>query len=344
MTPGSIDPIELTRQLVRLETPTGAEGAGVELLAGLLQRHGYRTVLQPVTPGRNNLYAWREPPEVVFSTHLDCVPPYVPLREDDTHLHGRGTCDAKGLAAAMVAAAEQLAAAGERRVGLLFVVGEENGSDGAKVAQALTPKGRFLINGEPTENRLSVGQKGSLKVVLECTGRAAHSGYPEEGRSALEPLLDTVERLRRLPLPSDPLLGHGTLNVGIVAGGVAPNVIAPSARAELLFRLVGPSEELRRKVMAEAAEDVTVTFPTELPYFKNTDAPPAGWETTVVSYASDLPFHAAWGAGFQLGPGTIRVAHTSEERIAKAELLRGVELYVKLAQDLLAGSDTPQRR
>ncbi len=334
------DPIDLTRQLVRLDTPTGAEGPGVDLLAGLLRRLGYQLVRQPVSTGRENLYAWREAPEVVFSTHLDCVPPYVPLREDETHLHGRGTCDAKGLAAAMVAAAERLAASGERRVGLLFVVGEENGSDGAKLAKELTPKGRFLINGEPTENRLSVGQKGSLKVVLECQGRAAHSGYPEEGRSALEPVLDTLERLRRLPLPSDPMLGRGTLNIGIVEGGVAPNVIPPSARAELLFRLVGPSDHLRKQVLAEAVEGVTVTFPTELPYFKNTAPPPSGWDTTVVSYASDLPFHAAWGQGFQLGPGSIRVAHTSEERIGKAELLRGVELYVKLARDLLQG--TPQ--
>ena len=335
MTDGVIDPIELTRQLVQLETPTGHEGPGVDLLAGLLGGLGYRTVRQPVTPGRDNLYAWREPPRLVFSTHLDCVPPYLPLKEDETHLHGRGTCDAKGLAAAMVAAAEQLAASGERRIGLLFVVGEENGSDGARVAQSLEPKGRFLINGEPTENRLSVGQKGSLKVVLECRGRAAHSGYPEEGRSALDPLLDTLERLRRLPLPSDPLLGRGTLNIGIVEGGVAPNVIPPSARAELLFRLVGPSDQLRRQVLAQAAEGVTVTFPTELPCFKSTVAPPAGWETPVVGYASDLPFHTGWGRGYQLGPGTIRVAHTSEERIAKAELLRGVELYVKLARELL---------
>jgi acetylornithine deacetylase len=336
MTGGMIDPIELTRQLVQLETPTGHEGPGVDLLAGVLGRLGYRTVRQPVTPGRDNLYAWRESPRLVFSTHLDCVPPYIPLQEDETHLHGRGTCDAKGLAAAMVAAAERLAASGERRIGLLFVVGEENGSDGARVAQSLEPKGLFLINGEPTENRLSVGQKGSLKVVLECRGRAAHSGYPEEGRSALDPLLDTLERLRRLPLPSDPMLGRSTLNIGTVEGGVAPNVIPPSARAELLFRLVGPSDDLRRQVLAQAADGVTVTFPTELPYFKNTVAPPAGWETTVVGYASDLPFHAGWGRGYQLGPGSIRVAHTSEERIGKTELLRGVELYVKLARDLLA--------
>jgi acetylornithine deacetylase len=331
----SLDAVELTRQLVQRESPTGAEGPAVDFLAGTLSRLGYRVTRQPVSPGRENLYAWREPPEVVFSTHLDCVPPFLPLREDDTHLHGRGTCDAKGLAAAMVAAAERLALGGERRVGLLFVVGEENGSDGAKLAGELTPKGRFLINGEPTENRLSIGQKGSLKVVLECQGRAAHSGYPELGRSAIDPLLDTLNRLRQLPLPTDPMLGSGTLNIGIIEGGVAPNVLAPSARAELLFRLVGPSDQLRRQVADLMVDGVTVTFPTELPYFKNTVPPPAGWETTVVSYASDLPFHAAWGQGYQLGPGTIRVAHTSEERIGKAELQRGVELYVKLARDLI---------
>ena len=330
-----LDPIELTRQLVRLESETGNEGAVVAFLAAALTKLGYRVIRQPVTAGRDNIYAWREAPEVVFTTHLDCVPPYVPLSEDETWLHGRGTCDAKGLAAAMVGAAERLAAAGERRVGLLFVVGEENGSDGAMLAKELGPKGRFLVNGEPTENRLSVGQKGSLKVVLECQGRAAHSGYPELGRSAIDPLLDTLERLRRMPLAVDPMLGPSTLNVGILAGGVAPNVLAPSARAELLFRLVGPSDELRQRVLALASEGVVVTFPTELPYFKNTAAPPAGWDTTVVSYASDLPFHAAWGRGFQLGPGTIRVAHTSEERISKAELLQGMELYVKLARDLL---------
>ena len=330
-----MDAIDLTRELVRLETPTGHEGPATEFLAALLGRLGYRVTRQPVSPGRDNLYAWREPPLVVFSTHLDCVPPYVPLREDATHLHGRGTCDAKGLAAAMVAAAELLAAAGERRIGLLFVVGEENGSDGAQLAHALEPKGKFLINGEPTENRLSLGQKGSVKIVLECEGRAAHSAYPDEGRSALLPLLDTIERIRRLELETDPMLGPGTMNVGVIQGGVAPNVIPPSARAELLARVVGPSDRLRRDVAACAVDGVRITFPTELPYYKNTAPPPAGWETPVVSYASDLPFHAAWGQGFQLGPGTIKVAHTKDERIAKAELLDGVQLYRRLALDLI---------
>jgi acetylornithine deacetylase len=340
-----IDPIALTRDLVQLETPTGREGPAADLVEGLLGRLGYRVVRQPVTAGRHNLYAWRERPEVVFSTHLDCVPPYVPLREDATWLYGRGSCDAKGLIAAMVAAAEGLAAAGERRIGLLFVVGEENGSDGAQVAHELEPKGRFLINGEPTENRLSIGQKGSLKIVLECAGRAAHSAYPDEGRSALLPLLDTIERIRRLPLPTDPLLGAGSLNVGIIRGGVAPNVIPDSARAELLMRLVGPSEQLRTRIAACADPAVTVTFATELAAYKNTSPAPPGWDTTVVGFASDLPFHATWGERYQLGPGSISVAHTGEERIAKTELLTGVVLYMKLAKELMGfpGARCPPR-
>ncbi len=336
-----IDPIALTKELVAVESPTGQEGTVVALMADRLSRLGYAVTRQPVSAGRDNLYAFRRPPTVVFSTHLDCVPPYVPLREDATHLHGRGTCDAKGLAAAMVTAAERLAAAGEDRVGLLFVVGEENGSDGAQLASALTPKGRFLINGEPTENQLSLGQKGSLKVVLETLGRAAHSAYPAEGQSAILPLLDALERIRRLPLPVDEMLGPGTLNVGILQGGVAPNVIPPAARAELLFRVVGPSGPLRELVRRTAGPDVQVSFPAELPCFKNTAPAPAGWRTTVVSYASDLPFYTAWGQGFQLGPGTIKVAHTSQERIGKAELLEGVELYARLATDLLQRTPSP---
>jgi acetylornithine deacetylase len=329
-----MDPIALTRELVVRQSPTGAERPATDYLAGLLESSGWQVRRQAVGPGRENLYAFRVPPAVVLSTHLDTVPPYVPLREDDEWLHGRGSCDAKGIAAAMVTAAERLAAGGERRIGLLFVVGEENGSDGAHAAAALEPKGRYLINGEPTENRLSIGQKGSIRVDLEATGRAAHSGYPDEGQSAIVPLLDTLERLRRMPLPSDPLLGPSTLNIGTIEGGVAPNVIPPGAKAQVLIRTVGPTAELKEQVRALAAPGVTVTMKVEIPAYQGT-APP-GWNTTVVSFASDLPFYADWGQRFQLGPGSIRVAHTAEERIRKADLLEGVELYVRLAGDLLA--------
>ncbi len=328
------DAFELTRALVALETPTGSEGPATDLLEHALRRAGYRAVRQRVSPGRDNLLAFREPPALVFSTHVDCVPPYVPLAEDDEAIHGRGSCDAKGLAAAMVAAAERLAERGERRIGLLFLVGEENGSDGALAAADLEPRGRFLVNGEPTENRLSVGQKGSLRVDLRATGRAAHSAYPDEGQSAVAALLDTIERIRRMPLPHDSLLGPSTLNVGLINGGVAPNVLAPDASAQILIRTVEPTAPLKAAVRALAGPGVAIDFPVELPSHKS-GAAPAGWETIVVSYASDLPFLAPWGEGYQLGPGTIRVAHTDREHIRKAELLRGIDLYVRLATDLL---------
>jgi acetylornithine deacetylase len=331
-----MDALALTRALVALETPTGSEAAATNFLDETLRQAGYRTIRQRVTPGRDNLYAFREEPAVVFSTHLDTVPPYLALSEDADAIHGRGSCDAKGLAAAMVTAAERLADQGERRIGLLFVVGEENGSDGARIAGDLGPKGRYLINGEPTENRLSVGQKGSLRVDLTATGRAAHSAYPEEGSSAIAALLDTIERIRRLPLPSDSLLGPSTLNLGLISGGVAPNVIPPSAGAQLLIRTVEPTDTLKQSIRALLLPGVSVDFPVEMPFHKG-GAAPKGWETTVVSYASDLPFLSAWGQGFQLGPGSIRVAHTSQEHIRKADLLRGVELYTRLASDLLAG-------
>jgi acetylornithine deacetylase len=330
-----MDALELTRALVALETPTGSEGPATELLDDTLRRAGYQIVLQPVTAGRHNLYAYREAPALVFSTHVDTVPPYVPLSEDAESIHGRGSCDAKGLAAAMVTAAERLAARGERRIGLLFLVGEEDGSDGARAAAELGPKGRFLINGEPTENRLSVGQKGSLRVDLEATGRAAHSAYPDEGVSAIAALLDTIERIRQMPLPSDPLLGQSSLNLGLIRGGVAPNVISPSASAKLLIRTVEATGPLKAAIRALLAPGVSVEFRVELPFHKGGNAP-AGWDTTVVSFASDLPFLSSWGERYQLGPGTIRVAHTSHEHIRKADLLRGVELYEQLASDLLA--------
>jgi acetylornithine deacetylase len=320
---------------VALETPTGAEGPATDFLDAALCRAGYQVVRQPVSPGRHNLYAYRDPPVLVFSTHLDTVPPYIPLSEDDESIHGRGSCDAKGLAAAMVAAAERLAERGERRIGLLFVVGEENGSDGALAAADLGPRGRFLINGEPTENRLSIGQKGSLRVDLQATGRAAHSAYPDEGVSAIAALLDTVERIRRMPLPTDSLLGQSTLNLGLIGGGVAPNVIPPAASAQILIRTVEPTGPLKNSIKALLAPGVTVDYRVDLPFYKG-GAAPAGWETTVVSYASDLPLLEPWGERYQLGPGTIRVAHTSQEHIRKADLLRGVDLYVRLASDLLA--------
>lgn len=328
-----MDVVELTRRLVEIESPTFSEGRVVEYMHGLLHKAGFQVVRQPVSDGRDNLYAFREPPVVVLSTHLDCVPPYVRWRESDGMLHGRGVCDAKGLAAAMFVAAEQLAAESERRVGLLFVVGEERGSDGARAAAALEPKGQFLVNGEPTEGLLCIAQKGSLLVRVEAQGAPAHSAYPEEGSSAILKLLTTLDRLRRMTLPFDPVLGPATLNIGVIAGGNAPNVIPEHASAEVLIRTVGPTKQLREQVLGVGEADVTITFPAELPYFLGERL--EGWETTAVRFASDLPLHDAWGRRFQLGPGTIRVAHTLDERISRSELEDGVAAYVRVCRQLL---------
>lgn len=328
-----IDVVELTRQLVAIPSPSRAEGPVVDFMHETLTRLGWSVERQAVAPGRDNLFARVGEPVVVLSTHLDCVPPYVPLREDDEYLHGRGTCDAKGLAAAMVAAAEALRADGETGVALLFVVGEEIGSDGAIRSNALEPRGRFLINGEPTEGRVSIGQMGVLHVTLRARGREAHSAYPEEGTSAVLPILDQLDRLRRMPLPCDELLGQSTLNVGIIRGGSAVNVIPGEAEACLLIRTVGPSGPLREQILAEQIPGVEISFPAEIPAHRGIGL--EGWETTVVRFASDLPHLTEWGTRYQLGPGTIRVAHTAEERIAKSELRQGVAEYARLARQLL---------
>jgi acetylornithine deacetylase len=328
-----MDVVDLTRRLVEIESPSFSEGRVVEFMHGLLLKAGYQVIRQPVSDGRDNLYAFREPPVVVLSTHLDCVPPFVPWREDGDMLHGRGVCDAKGLAAAMFVAAERLSAAGEQRVGLLFVVGEERGSDGARAAASLEPKGKFLINGEPTEGLLCVAQKGSLLARVEVRGVPAHSAYPEEGTSAILKLLTVLDRLRRMPLPFDPVLGPATLNIGVIAGGNAPNVIPEHATAEVLVRTVGPSDRLREQFLGVAEAGVTITFPAELPHYLGERLD--GWETTAVRFASDLPLHSTWGRRFQLGPGPIRVAHTLDERITRGELEAGTEAYVRICRQLL---------
>lgn len=328
-----MDVLDVARELVSIPSPTGEEGEAVAFVARLLERSGWRLVRQPVSPGRDNLYATLDPPVVVLSTHLDVVPPDLPVREDDDWLHGRGACDAKGIAAAMIAAAERMRLEGERRLGLLFVVGEENSSDGALAAATLEPRGRFLVNGEPTDNQLCIGQKGSLRVVLHAEGRAAHSAYPEEGRSAVHLLLDALERIRALPLPADPVLGESSLNVGTVRGGIAPNVLAPDAAAELLIRTVTDSGDLRAAITRAGGPGVSVTFPLDIPAFQADPLP--GWDGITVRYTTDLPLLASWGQGYQLGPGSIRLAHTVEERVAKADLVEAVDLYERLVTQLL---------
>jgi acetylornithine deacetylase len=334
---GIPDPIELTRQLIRIPSPTGQEHAVVDFVEAALKSLDYRVHRQPVADGRDNLYAIAGPPVVVMSTHLDVVPPDLAADEDDEWIYGRGACDAKGVCAAMITAAVRLRDQGESRVGLLFVVGEETGGVGAIRANDLTPKGQFLINGEPTENRLSIGQKGAVAYRLTARGKAAHSAYPEEGHSATEALLDALAAIRSLPLPSDPLLGDTTLNIGQIAGGVAANVIPAEASATLMYRTVvdtGPLEAALRDIAGPGLE-VERLFG-----FGHVRSPALpGWDTTTVKFASDLAHLGSWGIGYQMGPGSIRVAHTMAERIRKTDLTDGVDRYLELVRQLLAGSE-----
>jgi acetylornithine deacetylase len=335
-----LDPIALTRQLVDIESVTYNEGAVGEFLDAFLRERGFaveRTaVSQPpnsrYTGPRFNLYAGNgERPDVVLSTHMDTVPPYYPSSEDDLFLYGRGTCDAKGIIAAQLAAGERLREAGVK-AGLLFVVGEERDSAGAKEAN-LHPKGsRFLINGEPTDNRLALASKGVLRVEVRARGVMAHSAYPELGDSAVHKLVQVLDRLRTLSLPSVEGVGPSTLNIGVIEGGRAPNVIADAASAQVLIRLVGPSDETRTALEQAAAGLAELEYVLEIPFVRMRKI--EGLETMVAAFTTDIPALDQWGEPLLLGPGSIHVAHTPFEKIAKRELLEAVDLYFEVAQRL----------
>ncbi len=330
---------ELTRALVDIESTTNHEkNVGDYLFAhlnALAARFDGRIERIPAEPQRDNIFArWGEP-VVTLSTHMDTVPPFFASREDGEFIWGRGSCDAKGIIAAMIAAAEKLLAAGKRSLGLLFVVGEERNSAGARAAAA-TPRGsRFLINGEPTENRLALGSKGALRYEITTRGKLAHSAYPELGYSAIHTLLDILNDIRGIALPADALLGRSTLNIGTMEGGRAPNVVADLAKAEIMFRTVGDPAKIRKAVTAAAAgraEAVEVFYTPALQLEKLDGLP-----TTVVAFTTDIPsFEGTWGQPFLIGPGSIHLAHTAEERIPKKELSEAVDIYARMAAQLLA--------
>jgi acetylornithine deacetylase len=318
---------------MEIESITGNEAAAGYFLRDYLSGLKYDVSLQEAAPNRFNVIALAGNPELVFSTHIDTVPPYLPVGEDEDYLYGRGACDAKGIVAAQIDAAEKLRASGASRVGLLFVVGEERDSVGALAANKIPPRSRFLINGEPTDNHLAMGSKGSLRVEISARGKAAHSAYPQMGESAILKLLDLLEEIRAMDLPHDPILGESTCNIGILEGGTKANIIPDSARAELMFRSVEPIELLKERVNTLIAGRADSRYLFEVPPFLMQAI--EGFETTVVSFASDAPFLTEWGKPFLLGPGSILNAHTDHERISKRELLEGVELYVRLARTLL---------
>ena len=331
--------VDLARGLIDIDSTSGREAAATDWLADRLRERGYRVTVQPVVDGRANLLATpaAADPEVVFSTHIDCVPPFFPSRVEGGVLYGRGACDAKGILAAEIGALDRLRARGERRVGLLVVVGEEHGSPGARAANRLPTRCRYLINGEPTDNRLATATKGVYRVRLSAAGRAAHSAYPELGESAVEKLLDALLALRTLDLPTDPVLGATTYTVGLLAGGVAPNVVPPTAEADVNFRTVGPAADLRARLDGLPGP-VAVEKVVTVPPVKLTTVP--GFDTGVFSFTTDIPLLAAWGEPLLLGPGSIHAAHTADEHVVLDELARAVDLYEQLARDLLAGAAT----
>src|SRR5215813_1459690 len=335
-----MDAVQLTRALVDIESTTGAEAAAGECLYGHLTSLAAGTSgtveRLPVTSERFNVLAMWGTPVVTLSTHIDTVPPYFPSREDAEHVWGRGSCDAKGIIAAMVAAAERLLGTGTRNFGLLFVVGEEKDSLGSLEA-AKSPRGsKFLINGEPTENLLALGSKGTLRFELVARGKLAHSAYPHLGESAIEKLLDVLDDVRKILLPTDALLGKSTLNIGTIAGGHAPNVLADRAQAELMFRLVGDPAVVRDAVVraVRGRAEANEVLCTEALRMEAVD----GLKTTVVAFTTDIPnFGGVWGRPFLIGPGSIHVAHTSEERISKKELNEAVGIYEGMVKKLIAG-------
>jgi acetylornithine deacetylase len=333
--------LELTRALVDIESLTNNEReVGTYLLdyvTGLAQRTGGTAERMDVEPGRFNVFASWGAPAVTLSTHMDVVPPFFASREDDDYIYGRGACDAKGIIAAMIGAAEKLLAEGRRGFGLLFVVGEERNSAGAFAAARVRRGSRFLINGEPTENKLALGSKGALRYEITAHGRMAHSAYPELGESAIEKLLDVLAKIRGLRLPEDAVLGQSTMNIGTISGGRAPNVIPDKARAELFFRLVSDPETIRRAVSDAAAGRAEANEVLCVPAMRLNaldDLP-----TTVVSFTTDIPaFAGAWGEPFLIGPGSIMVAHTLDEKISKRQLVEAVEIYRKMVERLLVSN------
>ena len=328
------DVVALAAELLAIDSSTGAESAVVDLVSGRLIARGWNVALQEVTRGRANIWASRAGHGVTLSTHLDTVSPYIPPRMDGNRLRGRGACDAKGIAAAMLVAAEELVKAGEERVDLLFVVGEEGGSDGARAANRLAATSKFLVNGEPTESKLASGAKGSLRVTLRTHGRAAHSAYAELGESAIAPMLSLLPTIESLKLPTDEILGRTTVNIGTIRAGTAANIVPALAEAELMFRLVGDVKPVKsaveKWVKAGRAE---AEYGSYIPAQRFHTIP--GFDVAPVAYTTDIPLLSKWGTPLLFGPGSIHVAHTPDEFVDVGELRAAVDAYQRIVRTLL---------
>lgn len=327
--------LDFAREFIDIDSTTGREAEAGRWLSSKLRALGYRVAEQPVAEDRFNILATLDAPRVVFSTHYDCVPPFFGSRVRDGLLYGRGACDAKGILAAQVAAAERLHKSGERRIGMLYVVGEERGSDGAKVANEASIQTKFLINGEPTDNRLGAATRGVLRLRLHASGRAAHSSAPELGESAIDKLLDALMFLRTIELPTDPTIGPTYYTIGLIEGGIAPNVIPPVAWAEALFRTSRPADEVLHSVQA-LTRFVRLEEVLRVPDVRLQTFDGLGIETAVFPFATDIPFLTNWGTPLLFGPGSFHVAHTSDEHVRIDEMEEAVEKYVQIATACLA--------
>jgi len=323
---------ELTRKLISIPSISGDEKAVVEFLAEYLRSAGFEVELQEAVEDRPNVYARLGDPDVVLSSHTDTVPPYAEYREDEQFIYGRGACDTKGIIAAMIKASESLIDAKVNNFGLLFVVGEEAGSVGARVANSIPNRSRYLINGEPTESKLALGSKGALRAIVRAKGRAAHSAYPEMGESAIVKLLDVLNDLRGAAFPVDQTLGATTMNIGMISGGVAANVIPPEAEAELMFRVVTSNDSLKKLIegVVEGRAEVEYTFGCDPVVTEKME----GFETTVVAFTTDIPALTNWGKPLLFGPGSILDAHTAGEKISKEELTAAINAYARMVVDL----------
>ena len=329
-----MDPVTalaFARELIDIDSTTGSEAAAGAWLAAQLRGLGYQVVEQQVDGDRFNVLAAVETPEIVLSTHYDCVPPFFPSRVADGKLYGRGSCDAKGILAAQVAAAERLRASGRTDIGLLFVVGEERGSDGAAVANRSAQGSRFLVNGEPTDSKLATGTRGILRIKLRARGRAGHSSAPHLFESAIEKLLDALVALRRIPLPANDLFGTTSYSIGLIAGGVAPNVVAADASAEVMFRTVGDADEVLAAVKTleplVAVEEVLRVPPVRLQTIP-------GIPSESFPFTTDIPLLNAWGSPLLYGPGSFLLAHTDEEHLTVAEFEASIDGYITVVTAL----------
>lgn len=329
-----VDVVALAAELLAIHSTTRDEGAAVDFVARWLVARDWNVTVQEVTPGRGNVWASRKGGGVTLSTHLDTVPPYVPPKRENGRLYGRGACDAKGIAAAMMVAADRLVAMGEQRVDLLFVVGEERGSDGARMANQLPATSKWLINGEPTESLLASGCKGAQRVIVRTKGKEAHSAYLHLGESAITPMLTMLQELQQLPLPVDEILGPSTVNVGLIKGGTEANIVPGACEAEMMIRLVGDVKDVKKILEPWAKGRAELEYGSFIPAQHFHTVP--GFNTAPMAYTSDIPLLTNWGKPLLFGPGSIHVAHTPDEFIEEAELRASVDAYITLIQQLLA--------